>query len=282
MIEIKSYAKINLTLDVIERLEDGYHRIESIKQQVGLHDEVVIEPCEALKIVCNHPDIAAKENLVYKTALLLKNEYNVPEGAKITVRKNIPLAAGLAGGSSNAAAALIGLNKLWNLELDSEELSKLAAEIGMDVPFSVAGGSCFAEGKGTKLKKIELPEMDILLINPGFEVSTRTAYQSLDLTKTGKVLATRKLLELENKSPAEIAKLMHNDFEIPLLSKHSALKEIKNDLMENNALNAIVSGSGPTMFGLFENRKDLDKAYDAMNEHYPFVSKTKTINKREE
>lgn len=282
MIEIKAYAKINLTLDIIERLDDGYHRIESIKQQVGLHDEVVIEPFEALKVVCTHPDIATKENLVYKTALLLKNEYNVAEGAKITVRKNIPLAAGLAGGSSNAAAALTGLNKLWNLELNNEELNKLAAEIGMDVPFSVIGGTCFAEGKGTKLKKIELPEMDILLINPGFEVSTRTAYQSLDLSKTGKVLATRKLLELENRSPVEIAKLMHNDFELTLLEKHAALNEIKNNLMENNALNAIVSGSGPTMFGLFENKKDLDKAYDAMKEHYPFVFKTKTITRREE
>lgn len=279
MINIKAHAKINLTLDVLERLDDGYHRIESIKQQVGLYDNILLEPLDDIKIICSNPDITTKENLIFKTALLLKNEFNVAEGAKITIQKNIPLAAGLAGGSSNAAAALISLNKLWKLDLDEAELRRLAAEIGMDVPFSVIGGSCFAEGKGTKLSKIELPEMDVLLINPGFEVSTRTAYQSLDLSKTGKVLATRRLLEAKSRDTREIAKLLHNDFETAILSRYPVLKEIKDRLMENNALNALVSGSGPTVFGLFEDEETINKAYEALKESYPFVFKTKTITK---
>jgi 4-diphosphocytidyl-2-C-methyl-D-erythritol kinase len=276
MMELKSYAKINLTLDVLARLDDGYHKIESIKQQVGLHDEMTIEPFETLKVICVNKNIPPKENLVFKTALLLKNEFNVTDGAKITVKKNIPLSSGLAGGSTNAATALIGLNKLWKLELDEHEMMKLASEIGMDVPFCVAGGSCFAEGKGTKLTKIELPEMHVLLINPGFEISTRNAYQTLDLSQTGQKLATKKLLQA-NKDVKEIAGLLHNDFETILLHKHKALKEIKEDLIKNNALNAMLSGSGPTVFGLFENEDSLNKAYEALKDNYPFVFKTKTI-----
>ncbi|MBW2984297.1 4-(cytidine 5'-diphospho)-2-C-methyl-D-erythritol kinase [Candidatus Woesearchaeota archaeon] len=279
MINIKAHAKINLTLDILERLEDGYHRIESIKQQVGLHDNILLEPLEDIKIICSHPDISTKENLVYKTALLLRNEFNITEGAKLTIQKNIPLAAGLAGGSSNAAAALIGLNKLWNLELNEEELTKIASEIGMDVPFSVAGGSCFAEGKGTKLSRIELPELDVLLVNPGFGISTRTAYQSLDLAKTGKAMATRKLLQAKSQDIKYIAKLLHNDFETTLLSRYPVLKEIKDKLIENNALNSAVSGSGPTVFGLFEDEEATSKAYESVKGSYPFVFKTKTITK---
>ncbi|MBW2980314.1 4-(cytidine 5'-diphospho)-2-C-methyl-D-erythritol kinase [Candidatus Woesearchaeota archaeon] len=281
MIQLKAHAKINLTLDVLARLDDGYHRIESIKQQVGLHDKISLGPLDDIKVICSHPNITTKENLVFKTALLLKNEFNVAEGAKITIEKNIPLAAGLAGGSSDAAATLVGLNKLWKLELDEQELTKLAAEIGMDVPFSVVGGSCFAEGKGTKLSRIELPEMHVLLINPGFEVSTRTAYQSLDLSRTGKAMATKKLLEVRNMGVREISKVMHNDFEAVVLGKHSILKEIKGKLMENNALNAIVSGSGPTVFGLFEDESTISKAYESLKETYPFVFMTKTVARKE-
>jgi 4-diphosphocytidyl-2-C-methyl-D-erythritol kinase len=276
MINLKAHAKINLSLDVLARLDDGYHKIESVKQQVGLHDEIIIEPFENLKVICSNNNIPPKENLVFKTALLLKNEYGVIDGAKITIKKNIPLASGLAGGSTNAATALIGLNKLWELELDEQELLKLASEIGMDVPFCVVGGSCFAEGKGTKLTKIEIPEMHVLLINPGFEVSKRNAYQTLDLSQTGKQLATRKLLDA-NKDVKDIAKQLHNDFETVLLTKHNALKEIKENLMKNNALNAIVSGSGPTVFGLFETEDALNKAYENLKEHYPFVFKTRTL-----
>ncbi|UCH12376.1 MAG: 4-(cytidine 5'-diphospho)-2-C-methyl-D-erythritol kinase, partial [Candidatus Omnitrophota bacterium] len=246
MIELKAHAKINLTLDVLARLDDGYHRIESIKQQVGLHDVVTLEPLDDIKIICSHPGIAARENLVFKTALLLKNEFNVAEGAKITIQKNIPLASGLAGGSSDAAAALTGLNRLWKLDLSQKELTRLAAEIGMDVPFSVVGGSCLAGGKGTILNKVELPEMNVLLVNPGFEISTRRAYQGLDLSKTGKAMATRNLLKVKDKGVKEISNVLHNDFETVLLAKHAVLKEIKEKLIENKALNSIVSGSGPT------------------------------------
>ena len=281
MIELKAYAKINLTLDILARLDDGYHRIESIKQQVGLHDAVNIEPFEDLKILCTNENIPPKQNLVFKTALLLKNEFNVADGAKITIKKNIPLAAGLAGGSSNAAAALVGLNKLWNLELDEAELTKLASEIGMDVPFSVIGGSCFAEERGTKLTKIDLPEMHVLLVNPGFEVSTRKAYHSLDMSQIGKKLATRRLLDIKVHGIRAISKTLYNDFETVLLSKHSALKEIKENLLKNSALNAAVSDSGPTVFGLFEDEKTISDAYENLKGSYPFVFKTKTIRREE-
>ncbi|MFC1704771.1 4-(cytidine 5'-diphospho)-2-C-methyl-D-erythritol kinase [Nanoarchaeota archaeon] len=279
MIELKAHAKINLTLDILARLDDGYHQIESIKQQVGLHDTLKIEPMEDLKIVCTNANIPPKENLVFKTALLLRNEFNVTEGAKITIQKNIPLAAGLAGGSSNAAMALVGLNKHWKLELEEHELTKLAAEIGMDVPFSVVGGACFAEGKGTKLTKIELPEMNILLINPGFEVSTRQAYSCLDLSQIGKKLATRRLMDIKVHGMRAISKTLHNDFETVLLGKHIALKEIKENLLKNGALNAAVSGSGPTVFGLFEDEKAIDSAYENIKDSYPFVFKTKTVGR---
>ncbi len=282
MIELKSHAKINLTLDILARLDDGYHKIESVKQQVGLHDEIIIEPWDDLKVICTNANIPPKENLVFKTALLLRNEFNISDGAKITIKKNIPIAAGLAGGSSNAAMALKGLNQLWNLELDEVELRELGAQIGMDVPFSVVGGACFAEEKGTKLTKISMPEMNVVLINPGFGVSTRTAYQSLDLSQVGQKLATRKLLQVKDQGVGEIAKTLHNDFETILLGKHAAMRDIKNSLIENNALNAVVSGSGPTVFGLFDSEDEAENAYDTLKDKYPFVFCTKTIAGKEE
>ena len=277
-ITIKSPAKINLALDIVGKREDGYHEIETVMHQVELCDLIKVEDSDEMKIDCNDK-IPLKGNLVLKAVKLLKGRYNLTRNVSITIEKNIPVAAGLGGGSSNAALTLIALDKLWGLNLKQEELISLAKEIGSDVPFFIAGNAAYATGKGELLQKLDPINFYAVLINPGFDVSTKWAYESLNLDLTGKKSASREILKcVKRNNLREIAKFLHNDFETVVLDKYPLLKEIKDSLVANGALNSVMSGSGPTIFGIFEDEEKAKNAYEKLKGSYKFVYLTKTLS----
>ena len=280
---VNSYAKINLFLKIGRKLGSGYHNIQSVMQQIELSDNMVIEPINEDKIIVEstNPKLATEENLAYKAAILLKKKYKVRHGVRIFIEKNIPLEAGLGGGSSNAATALINLNKLWGMKLKEKQLIEMASQIGSDVPFFIGENAALVEGIGDKIKRIKKSfSINIVLINPGFRISTRWAYSAFDRQKP-KIKTDASINDLvraiEKKDIKEIASNLHNDFEPIVVKKYKTINEIKNNLLRNDALNALVSGSGPTVFGIFNSIYEAREAFFKVQYDYPFVFLTKTL-----
>jgi len=281
----KAYAKINLSLDIIKRLSSGYHKIESVIQELELHDIIKLKKIEkGIKLKCNINICPANENLAYKAADLLIKKFKISRGVEITIEKNIPVAAGLGGGSSDAAATLKGMNKLFNLNLPEEKLIKLSSDIGMDVAFCLSGGIAYVSRFGTELKKIEkIPNFYVVLAKPKFNISTEDAYNNLDYEKTGKQLKTAQMLDaIKEKNIKKIAESMHNDFEYSVCKKYPIINEIKQKIIKNGALNALMSGSGPTVFGITqlkavaENISNSLKENPYFKENLDFVCVTQT------
>ena len=278
-----SYAKINHFLKIGRKLGSGYHNIQSVMQKIELSDAMAIEPINEDKIIVEstNPELATEENLAYKSAMLLKKKFKVKHGARIFIEKNIPLEAGLGGGSSNAATALLSLNKLWSLKLKEKQLIELASQIGSDVPFFIGENAALVEGIGDKIKRIKKSfSINIVLINPGFRISTKWAYSAFDRQKP-KIKTNANINDLvraiEKKDIKEIANNLHNDFEPIVVKKYKMINEIKNNLLRNDALNALVSGSGPTVFGIFNSIYEAREAFFKIQYDYPFVFLTKTI-----
>lgn len=265
--QLKAYAKINLTLDILEKRQDNYHALNSIMQQIDLYDELTFEKSEDITVQSQF-----KDDIILKTILKLKDLFKIEEGVTVFVKKNIPVAAGFGGGSADAAITLIALNELWNLNLSIEDLIKIGAELGADISFFLVGKSCFVSGKGEIVEKIDLPEMNILLINPGYETSTKEAYEELDKKNYEKKFSSLKLKN--SKDVKEIASHIHNDF---IHIQKNEVKEIIKELINNGALNASITGKGPTVFGIFENKEKAEQAYENLKDKYKFIYKTKTI-----
>lgn len=280
---IPSYAKINLYLKIGKKLSSGYHIIQSVMQRIELSDNISIEPIAEDKIIVEstNKEIENEKNLAYKVALLLKKKFNVRHGVRIFIEKNIPLEAGLGGGSSDATTALVNLNKLWGLRLKEKQLVELAAQIGTDVPFFIGENAALVEGIGDKIKRIKKSfSINVILINPGFRISTKWAYSAFDKQKPRiKTKADIKNLikAIERKDIKEIASNLHNDFEPIVTKKYKVINEIKSNLLRNDALNASVSGSGPTVFGIFNSIYEAREAFFRIQYDYPFVFLTKTI-----
>lgn len=265
--QLRAYAKINLTLDVLDKRPDNYHEINSIMQQIELYDELIFKESEETIVESNF-----KDDIILKTILKLKELFQVNKGVKVKLQKNIPVAAGLAGGSSNAATTLIALNELWNLNLNTEDLIKIASDLGSDIPFFLTGKSCFVSGKGEITEQIQLPEIHLLLINPGYEISTKEAYQQLDKIEYKKNFSS---INLKNKQNIqEITKNLHNDF---IHIQKDDVKEIINKLKQNGALNASITGKGPTVFGVFETKEKAEQAYRELKDKYKFIHICKTL-----
>ena len=264
-ISIRSYAKINWTLDVLFKREDGFHEIRTLYQTVSLYDRLTINAgTSSIKISCSEPSVPCDQsNLVYKAAELLRDAAGIKAGARIDIEKRIPVAAGLGGGSSNAAAALLGLSRLWGLELDRELLIRLASEIGSDVPFFLFGGTAIGVGRGEEVYIIDDVTSDnILLVNPGIAVSTAAAYGALGRLTSDR--ATRKIpvtLLAANSGRAAWA-TGGNDLEPVVISIHREIGELKDRLMELGATQAMMSGSGATVFGVFDNLQMSERARD--------------------
>jgi len=282
-IEIKSYAKINLILNVLSKREDGYHNIESIMQSISLADKVTIsERINGIKIDCDHHYVPTDlESLAYRTAGKILDECNLKKGINIKINKKIPLASGLAGGSTNSATILTGINKLYHLGLTNDRLREIGGELGMDIPFFVQNGTALAYHKGEKVTHFESvqPSLWLVILNPGFEVSTRWAYQNLNFEKNNiKVDRINKMIiALKTGKPEEIAKNLYNSFEKSVIRKFPEIGKIKETLINEGALGALMSGSGPTIFGIAKNKDVALKIYSNIKSKYNLIWVVHTI-----
>ena len=264
-ITLKSRAKINLSIDVLGKRQDGYHLVEMIMQTIDLYDLIEIneKDNDQITIKSTSDEIPLDcNNLVYKAANLIKKTFNINKGEEIHIKKNIPVAAGMAGGSSNAAAVLVGLNKLWNLNLSNQQLEKIGLKLGADVPFCINGGAVLASGIGEELTPIKglTKDVCILVCKPDLFVSTKEVYECIDSKDIDKRPNNKFLIEcLKNEDTRQLAENMFNVLEGVTMDKHPVIQQIKDIMTNNRALGAMMSGSGPTVFGLYENREDAVK-----------------------
>ena len=262
---LRAFAKINLGLDILRKREDGYHEVRMIMQTIQMYDVLEMKKVKkpGISLSVNYPYIPSDErNLVYKAAKLLMDELQVKEGVDICLEKFIPVAAGMAGGSSDAAAAMVGINHLFKLGLSEKDLMDRAVNIGADVPYCIMRGTALAEGIGEKLTRIaQVPDCYVLIGKPGIGVSTKTAYESLQLDKIQSHPDIDGMIrDIENGNLLAMTDKMGNVFESGIIGKYPVIGEIK-DLMEaNGALKAMMSGSGPTVFGIFDDREKMEAA----------------------
>lgn len=282
-IKLDAYAKINLSLDVLGKKENGYHELSMIMQQIDLKDTVTItELPEQNKVIINsnNPKVPLDNtNIVYKAWEILSNKYSINKGVCIDIQKNIPLAGGLAGGSTDAAAVLKGLNKLWDLKLTDKELMEISLEIGSDIPFCIMGGTALAEGIGEKLTSLKpLLNKHILIANPGIEVSTAYVYKNLNLKEVKERPNIQNIIRyIEKDDLNSLAKEMKNVLETVTIDKYPIINGIKSDMIEEGAIGSLMSGSGATVFGIFDDEDKLKFCKQKLEEKIETVIATKTI-----
>lgn len=266
---LKAYGKINLGLDVLRKREDGYHEVRMVMQTVKIYDKLDLywrrEP--GITVKTNLYYLPENENnLVYKAARLLMEEFRIKDGIHIQLKKFIPVAAGMAGGSSDAAAVLFGVNKMFRLGLSVGDLMERGVRIGADVPFCVMRGTALSEGIGEVLTPLAPPpQCHVLIAKPGVSVSTKMVYENLRADR----LSPRQhpdigaLMEaMSRKDLMGMAKHMGNVLETVTVPRYPAIRKIKEKMMEHGALAALMSGSGPTVFGLFTDPKSVERAYE--------------------
>ncbi|MYL35945.1 4-(cytidine 5'-diphospho)-2-C-methyl-D-erythritol kinase [Pontibacillus yanchengensis] len=264
----KAPAKINLVLDTLYKRSDGFHEVEMIMTTVDLADRIEISPLKSdeIRIVSENRFVPNDHrNLAYQAARLIKNTYHIREGVEIYIEKQIPVAAGLAGGSSDAAAVLRGLNKLWDLELSLEELAVIGAEIGSDVSFCVYGGTALATGRGEKIKELPAPPSCwVILAKPTIGVSTQTVYQNLNLDKVEHPDVQRMIQALHDESYEGMCEEMGNVLEPITIQLHSEVEQIKSHMKDFGADAVLMSGSGPTVFGLTQQETRAQRIYNGL------------------
>lgn len=272
----KTPAKINLTLDVTGKLENGYHTLSMIMQSIDVCDELSFEKTadETILFSMNKelPDkIPAEKNLVYKAAKLMKNTFKIDGGFKIHLTKNIPAAAGLAGGSSDCAATLIGINELCGLGLDIEKLCDIGVKLGADVPFCIRKGTMLAEGIGEILTPLTpLTGIPVLLIKPNISISTPYVYKHLKLNELDYHPDNKAVISyIKDKNIKKIAASLSNVLETVTIPDNPIIAELKRYLTEIGAIGSLMSGSGPTTFGIFKNMETAKKAYEKAKADYP-------------
>lgn len=266
---LRAMAKINLGLDVIRKREDGYHEVRMIMQTIKMYDVLDIRKKQTpgISLSTNLPYVPSDErNLVYKAAKLLMDEFDIKEGLSMRLSKSIPVAAGMAGGSSDAAAAFVGVNRLFRLGLSQEELMERAVRIGADVPYCIMRGTALAEGIGEKLTPLSaMPEGYVLIGKPGINVSTKTAYENLKLDAVEKRPDIDGMIQdIQNKDLYSMTEKMVNVFEPGLMEKYPVIGEIRDFMEERGALKAMMSGSGPTVFGIFDSKEKMNAAAAAL------------------
>lgn len=260
-ISLQAPAKINWFLSVLNKREDGYHNIISPMQCVDLFDELSFDEAEDIQVLSGL-GIPSEENLVYKAAALLKSASLYKFGARIELKKNIPVAAGLGGGSSDAAYTLIGLNRLWGLNFDKGALMRLAAELGSDVPFFLGGPLALIEGRGEKVTELNTESsLVVLLVKPEVSVSTPWAYNSFKTRLTKKAVDIKLFCQaLDGKNFAFLRDAAFNDLEDVVIKKYPVVGELKRILAQNGALFSLMSGSGSTVFGVFHTNEEAVRA----------------------
>lgn len=269
---IEAPAKINLTLDVINKRQDGYHNIATVMQQISLADRVFIKRADnGITLSTDSHSLAVnEENLAYQAARMMLNHYGLNEGIQIFIEKNIPIAAGLAGGSSDAAAVIKGVKQLFALDISASEMFALGACLGSDVPFCLMGGTALATGRGEILKPLpQGPELNIVLVKPIFSLSTAEVYKHFDRNQVSRFPDNEKFLSAwEHGNLIEATKYMENTLESVSLANNKSINTIKEKLLQMGALKAMMSGSGPTVFGIFTNQGEAWKAFKFLQKEY--------------
>lgn len=279
--EIKAHGKINIALDVIGKREDGYHILKMIMQSIDIYDVINIEVIEkGIEIRCNKSYVPVdSRNIAYRAADRFIKRYNIRKGVAIDINKNIPVSAGLAGGSTNAAAVLNLMNKLFEVNAPLKELKEIALSLGADVPYCLTGGTALCEGIGEKITKLPSFKNNILvLVKPSFGVSTREVYTSLKVDKIYKHPNIDAIIDSMKKGDLKsVCWNMKNVLENVTLKKHRIIGEIKTSMIEMDAVGSLMSGSGPTVFGFFEDMLKAQRCYDYMKSKYPETYITRTI-----
>lgn len=278
---VKAYGKINISLDIVGKREDGYHLLKMIMQSVDLYDSISFEKCNrGINISCNKPYIPTDEkNLMYKASKLFMDTYNVCGGINIYLKKNIPVAAGMAGGSTDAAAVFQTLRKVFEVKVSDNEIMELGVKIGADVPFCIKGGTALCEGIGENITPlVPFKNRILVLVKPNFGVSTREVYKSLDISRIYKHPDTEGLIRaMQAEELQEVCNGMKNLLENVTLRKYPVLKRIKEDMIKMGAMGSMMSGSGPTIFAFFEDMLTAQRCYDKFKTQYKEVYITRTI-----
>lgn len=270
-LRLKAYGKINLALDVLGRRQDGYHEVRMIMQTVGLHDRIDLYRISGpdIRIETNLFYLPTNEqNLAYRAARLLLDEFNIKQGVAIHLRKFIPVSAGMAGGSTDAAAVLFGVNKMFGLGLSGQELMERGVKLGADVPYCLMRGTALSEGIGEKLSALPpMPQCQVLIAKPGISVSTKVVYESLDAMdlRPGDHPDIDGMVEaIKRRNLMDVAGKFGNVLELVTGDKYPVIARIEAVMREYGAVNAMMSGSGPTVFGLFANPGAAQSAYEAL------------------
>jgi 4-diphosphocytidyl-2-C-methyl-D-erythritol kinase len=280
-LRLRAYGKINLGLDVVRKREDGYHELRMIMQTVGLYDELKMRviPEDEIRLSVNLSFLPTnKNNLIYKAIELIKEEFSITKGVEVRLEKRIPVAAGMAGGSSNAAAALVGMNRLFQLGLSKKQLMEYGVRLGADVPYCIMRGTALSEGIGEILTPLPpMPKCYILLAKPGISVSTKYVYQNLNVNQLTDhpdidgIASALKVGDLKG-----ICDRLSNVLETVTIKDYPMIEEIKQFMVEQGAMNALMSGSGPTIFGIFENRNQAKKALENMRQ-FTFIKQAYVV-----
>ena len=268
MIKIEGNAKINLTLDILGKRPDGYHEVAMVMQSVGLHDTIEMDKAkEGISLSINVPWLRADEkNLAWRAAALMQQEYGLPGGVKMRLTKRIPVAAGLAGGSADAAAVLRGMDQLYELGLSEDKLCELGARLGSDIPFCLRRGTMLATGRGEVLTRLaDMPETLVVLAKPRISVSTAWAYQNYDEQGAEQHPDNERIQqEIARGDRKGVAKLLCNVLESVTIKRYAVISRYKELMLEQGAMASMMSGSGPTVFGLVENRGTANKIADCL------------------
>lgn len=272
-IKLKAYGKINLGLDVVRKREDGYHEVRMIMQTVNIFDRIEIRKTKNsdIKIKTNLYYLPTNEdNLVYKSAKLLMEEFKISQGVVIDLKKHIPVAAGMGGGSSDAAAVLYGINRMFGLGLSIEDLMIRGVKLGADVPYCLLRGTVLAEGIGEKLSPLPpMPPCSLVIAKPNVSVSTKLVYDKLRANELESHPDIDGMVEAIRKNDLHgVAGRLGNVLETVTISDYPIIQELKDFMMEHKALNALMSGSGPTVFGLYDDEKAAKKAYDLLKKKH--------------
>ena len=256
-LHITAPAKINLRLEVLSKRTDGYHELQMIMLRLALGDTLILSESDSLKMSCDDPTLPTdKGNLVMRAAELFEKKAGRAVRIHFELKKRIPIAAGLGGGSSDAAAALLGLQKYYKTSFSDSELETMALELGADVPFFIRPGHKIAQGVGERLSPFSVdPELELVLVNPQIAVSTREIYQKIRLTTPQK----QNNLPHSLRGPREATRLLRNDLEPVVLENHPPVSRVKEFLMDSGSVGCMMSGSGPTVFGIFEDTRSLNR-----------------------
>ncbi|MFN0108498.1 MAG: 4-(cytidine 5'-diphospho)-2-C-methyl-D-erythritol kinase [Blastocatellia bacterium] len=285
---LPSFAKINWTLEILGKRPDGYHELRTLLQAISVADELVFEPLEqGIEIVCDHPDVPCDEtNLVHQAAMLFSEFTGIAKGVRVTIHKRIPIAAGLGGGSGNAAVTFLALQTLWQQELASRDLFSLGAKLGADVPFFFVGGTCLGVGRGDEIYPLaDIVADNLLLVNVGILVSTREVYGALPPELTNPRPVSKMPTSFEAAYAAVTTQneqiRLQNDLEIPVLACHGLLAEIKRKLGQAGASGVLMSGSGSTIFAVFDSSEARNDAQRELGQNGWWCAAARTLSRDE-